>query len=469
MSDGEVVAGRPADDAELLLDPMRDAQRYGPEPLLRRMLATADMLAVVLAAVAAAFWDGRRGPALVFVLAAPIWIVVAKLARLYDRDQQTMRHLTVDEVPWLLMWVLISVTLISLLLAPFPALQVSPAGRVLLGGATFAFAFVLRAAARGLWRRATEPQRVLVVGSGPLAQAFARKLELFPDIHAEIRGQIDSCAELHGRLGGIGKGLDRIVVACSEFNEDLLAELLPFCRLRGLRLTVIPPTRGMFGSATHLGRIADLPLLDYNTWDISRSTVALKRVFDVVVAALALVVTLPVFLLVAVAVLVDGGLPVTFRQTRAGENGAPFVMLKFRTMVRDAEERLKEIVPFEQLADPMFKLTADPRVTRVGGLLRRTSLDELPQLINVLRGEMSLVGPRPEQVDLVERYLPEHQFRLKVKPGITGPMQVYGRGHLEFGERLSVEREYIENLTLLRDVRILLMTLPAVFGRRGAF
>jgi lipopolysaccharide/colanic/teichoic acid biosynthesis glycosyltransferase len=117
----------------------------------------------------------------------------------------------------------------------------------------------------------------------------------------------------------------------------------------------------------------------------------------------------------------------------------------------------------------MFKLRADPRVTRVGRLLRRTSLDELPQLINVLRGEMSIVGPRPEQLDLVERYAPEHRFRLQVKPGITGPMQVYGRGELTFDERLAVEREYVENLSLARDIRIVLMTLPAVFGRRGAF
>ncbi len=460
-------SARPATALPAAEPPVDD--RYGPEPLLRRMLATADMVAVVLAAIVAGLWQGRTGPAVVYVLSAPIWIVVAKLARLYDRDQQTMRHLTVDEVPWLLMWTLISVTLISLLLAPFPALQLSPTARVILGGATFAFAFVLRAGARALWRRATTPQRVLVVGSGPLAQAFARKLELFPDIHAEIVGSIDSCSELHGRLAGLGKGLDRIVVACSEFNEELLEELLPFCRHRGLRLTVIPPSRGMFGGATHLGHIADLPLLDYNTWDISRSTLALKRLFDVVVGTLSFLVTVPLFLIVAVAVLVDGGLPIIFRQTRAGQDGEPFTMLKFRTMVRNAEELLQEIVPFDRLDDPMFKLPADPRVTRVGRLLRRTSLDELPQLINVLRGDMSLVGPRPEQLDLVERYLPEHKFRLKVKPGITGPMQVYGRGHLEFGERLAVEREYIENLTLLRDVRILLMTLPAVFGRRGAF
>jgi lipopolysaccharide/colanic/teichoic acid biosynthesis glycosyltransferase len=117
----------------------------------------------------------------------------------------------------------------------------------------------------------------------------------------------------------------------------------------------------------------------------------------------------------------------------------------------------------------MFKLKADPRVTRVGRFLRRTSIDELPQLVNVLRGEMSIVGPRPEQLDLVERYAPEHQFRLSVKPGITGPMQVYGRGELTFDERLAVEREYVENLSLVRDVRIILMTLPAVIGKRGAY
>jgi lipopolysaccharide/colanic/teichoic acid biosynthesis glycosyltransferase len=174
-------------------------------------------------------------------------------------------------------------------------------------------------------------------------------------------------------------------------------------------------------------------------------------------------------LLVAFATLVDSGRPIFFRQIRGGEHGSPFQMLKFRTMVKNAEAMLAELVQFDELDAPMFKLKADPRVTRVGRLLRRTSIDELPQLINVLRGEMSIVGPRPEQLDLVERYAPEHQFRLQVKPGITGPMQVYGRGELTFDERLAVEREYVENLSLARDVRIVLMTLPAVFGKRGAY
>jgi lipopolysaccharide/colanic/teichoic acid biosynthesis glycosyltransferase len=158
-----------------------------------------------------------------------------------------------------------------------------------------------------------------------------------------------------------------------------------------------------------------------------------------------------------------------FRQRRAGLDGRPFVMLKLRTMVRDAEARLPDLVELEALAEPVFKFEHDPRVTRVGRWLRRWSLDELPQLVNVLRGEMSLVGPRPEQVDLVDRYSEEERDRLRVKPGVTGPMQVYGRGRLGLDERVAVEREYIENLTIGRDLRILGLTLPAILTRRGAF
>jgi len=138
-------------------------------------------------------------------------------------------------------------------------------------------------------------------------------------------------------------------------------------------------------------------------------------------------------------------------------------------MVSNAEELLPGLVRFDSLREPMFKLRDDPRVTRVGRFLRRTSLDELPQLLNVLRGEMSLVGPRPEQVELVERYRGEERFRLAVKPGLTGPMQVSGRGELSFEERLAIEREYIENLSLGRDLRILALTFRAVVSGDGAF
>ena len=469
MSELDIVAREAGDTAPDDLASDRIAVPYGPEPLLRRMLALADVLAVAAAAVLVGLWGSGASGALLLVLFALIWIVTAKLSGLYDRDHRTLRHLTVDELPWLLVWTLSSTALLTLLLAPFPALDLTSRDRLMVWGTVLGLGFTFRAAMRALWRRVTPAQRVLIVGDGPLAQAVVRKLELFPDIHAEIAGRIESCSALHDSLDELDRSVDRIVVACSELSEELLEKLLPFCRVRRIKLAVIPPTRGVFGTATNLTHIADLPLLDYNTWDISRTTVVLKRVFDVVAAFLGLVVTLPLFLLAGLATLLDSGRPIFFRQTRGGVRAHPFQMLKFRTMERDAEARLPELVRFEELSDPMFKLKTDPRVTRVGRLLRRTSIDELPQLINVLRGEMSIVGPRPEQLDLVQRYAPEHQFRLQVKPGITGPMQIYGRGELAFDERLAVEREYVENLSLARDVRIVLMTVPVVFGRRGAF
>ncbi|HEY3462291.1 MAG TPA: exopolysaccharide biosynthesis polyprenyl glycosylphosphotransferase [Gaiellaceae bacterium] len=469
MSELDIVAG-----ADAGISAERGARNhlagpYGPEPLLRRMLAVGDVAAVGVAAVTVGLWGSGAVGALLLVFFAPVWIVTAKLAGLYDRDHRTLRHLTVDELPWLLVWTLSSTAVLTLMLVPFPALDLSSEDRLFVWGTVLGLGFTFRAGMRALWRRVTPPQRALIVGEGPLAQAVVRKLELFPDIHAEVAGRIESCSALREKLDELDEELDRIVIACSELSEALLEKLLPFCRMHRVKLTVIPPTRGMFGTATHLTHIADLPLLDYNTWEISRTTLGLKRALDIVLAVVALAAALPLLVLVALATLVDSGRPVLFRQTRGGEHGRPFQMLKFRTMVRDAEALLPGLVPFDLLDSPMFKLKADPRVTRVGRLLRRTSIDELPQLVNVLRGEMSIVGPRPEQLDLVERYAPEHQFRLQVKPGITGPMQVYGRGELTFDERLAVEREYVENLSLARDIRIVLMTLPAVFGKRGAY
>jgi lipopolysaccharide/colanic/teichoic acid biosynthesis glycosyltransferase len=195
----------------------------------------------------------------------------------------------------------------------------------------------------------------------------------------------------------------------------------------------------------------------------------LKRTLDLVGAAVALVVVAPLMLAIAVAVRLDSRGPVLFVQRRVGLDGRAFAILKFRTMVAGADDDLSALVRIADLDAPAFKLQRDPRVTRIGRLLRRTSLDELPQLLNVLRGDMSLVGPRPEQVEVVDRYAEEHRLRLAVKPGLTGPMQVYGRGALTFEERLAVEREYIENLSIGRDLRLLALTLPSVVNGRGAF
>lgn len=201
----------------------------------------------------------------------------------------------------------------------------------------------------------------------------------------------------------------------------MIAELVSICRREEIKLNVVPPARGIFGTAVQLNHVADLPVIEYNTWDVSRSTLFLKRVLDVAFSGAALVLLSPLFAAIMLAIAIDSRGPIIFSQLRSGMNRKTFRMYKFRTMVSDAERRLSEVVSLDELRDPMFKLRRDPRVTRVGRALRRASLDELPQLVNVLKGDMSLVGPRPEQIELTERYLPEHEFRLAVKPGITGP------------------------------------------------
>jgi lipopolysaccharide/colanic/teichoic acid biosynthesis glycosyltransferase len=227
--------------------------------------------------------------------------------------------------------------------------------------------------------------------------------------------------------------------------------------------------RAMLGTAVELSHIAEMPVIEYRTWGASPSTMAIKRGSDVVVSAGLLLLLGPFLAVIALAVRLDSSGPAIFTQLRAGRYGRPFRILKFRTMCHDAEERISEVISIDALPEPMFKLRRDPRVTRVGRILRRTSLDELPQLVNVLRGDMSLVGPRPEELWLVERYGETQRFRMQMRPGITGPMQVHGRGELNFQERMAVEREYVENYSLRKDIKILFRTVSTIFRADGAY
>jgi exopolysaccharide biosynthesis polyprenyl glycosylphosphotransferase len=436
------------------------------------MLALADVIAVLIGVCSMGFVTGsdveRTLWAAVFL---PIWIVLAKLYGLYDRDHTALRHLAVDELPSISLWALTGTASMSLLLIAAPTGPPSVHVGIRVWIITAVGALVLRAFARSLWRRITPPERTFILGSGPLADATRRKLDLFPDMHIRAvddpRYSPEELIQEPRHL--VDLALDRIILATHAVNERLIADLVSLCRGSQIKLSLVPPAQGMFGTAARFARVADLSVLDYNTWDVSRSTLFLKRVLDLVGALIGLVVLSPLFVSVAIGVALESRGPVIFSQVRAGYRGRRFRMHKFRTMVADAEHRLPELVSFDALDAPMFKLSRDPRVTRIGRLLRRASLDELPQLVNVLAGDMSLVGPRPEQIELVERYAPEHRFRLEVKPGITGPMQIYGRGNLTFEERLAVERDYIENLSLGRDLRILAMTIMPVISGRGAF
>lgn len=194
-----------------------------------------------------------------------------------------------------------------------------------------------------------------------------------------------------------------------------------------------------------------------------------KRFLDVMLSIVGLIIFLPFSPLIAIAIKLDSPGPALFFQDRAGENGKPFRMVKFRTMKNGAEKLLFTLINPDDLKEPVYKIRQDPRVTRLGKFLRRWSLDEVPQLWNVLKGEMSLVGPRPEELWLVARYDDVQRQRLAFKPGLTGPMQIAARGELGLSSRLRLELEYIQNYSLKKDLVIILKSIPAILSGKGAF
>jgi exopolysaccharide biosynthesis polyprenyl glycosylphosphotransferase len=279
------------------------------------------------------------------------------------------------------------------------------------------------------------------------------------------------------RLGGAAElraviareGIAEAVIVDPGLTHRSLLEALDACERAGVVARLVPPIYDLLVDPRDLSTVGGVPLMRIDEARFHLASRALKRLFDVGVSAALLLLLSPLLLAIGAAIRLGSPGPALFFQTRAGKGGAPFRMWKFRTMVHDAERRLEEVVDVAGLAEPAFKLERDPRVTPLGARLRRFSLDELPQLVNVLKGDMSLVGPRPEEVRLTERYDVWQRRRLKVKPGITGLQQVEARGTLsQLHERVRLDIYYIRKQSLLLDLWILFRTFGVVLSGRGA-
>jgi exopolysaccharide biosynthesis polyprenyl glycosylphosphotransferase len=342
-----------------------------------------------------------------------------------------------------------------------------------------------RAFSRGsVHRIAPLRQRTVIVGSGLVAQRIVERLERHPEVGLEPVGLVDdeihamngshlpklaSLSDLHHVLDDYE--VDRVIIAFSRASHQELLSCIRVCRDHRVAVDIVPRLFELLDGARSLNQVGGLPLLSIGATPLTPLPRAAKRGLDVALSATALVVLLPVLAVIAIAIKLDSRGPIIFSQERAGRGARPFQLLKFRSMYRFADEQKLHYADANDSGDGvMFKIKQDPRVTRVGRLLRRTSLDELPQLVNVLAGSMSLVGPRPlipgEAEQAAQTF---HARRLDLRPGITGLWQVSGRSDLPFDEMVRFDYQYVAGWSLARDIEILLATFPVVISGRGAY
>jgi exopolysaccharide biosynthesis polyprenyl glycosylphosphotransferase len=331
-----------------------------------------------------------------------------------------------------------------------------------------------------LLARAGYRRRALLVGSGDQIEAVAHALASPADHFVDVVGYIsltprpDNGLRSLGRLGDLKQILitsrvQEVIIADPDFPPDQAVELVDLCHRRGVTVQVAPSTMEILIDRAEFVPGQTVPLFRLRPPVFEGIDYALKRSFDLLVAGLVLLLLAPAMAVIAVAVKLSSRGPVLYRSIRPGIGGHPFACLKFRTMREHSDQVQADLESLNEKSGALFKIRNDPRLTPVGRLLRRFSLDELPQLVNVIRGEMSLVGPRPLPLRDFERLDDWHKKRYLVLPGVTGLWQVSGRAELDFDDLVRLDFLYLEQWSVFLDLSILLKTIPAVLSRRGAF
>jgi exopolysaccharide biosynthesis polyprenyl glycosylphosphotransferase len=421
---------------------------------------------------------------LALLAALPLWWLLNVSLGLYGRDANLIHKSTLNELPTIAQSVFIGCALV-VLAEPITGVGFTRGEIIFFGLVAWSVTCVTRYFCRVGVRAATSPERVLLVGSGQVAGLVARKLEAHPEFGATVVGYVDTdyphdiAPEVFDfpRLGDEHEvarvcaehRIERVVVAFSSLDHRALLDVITTCKRLHIKTSVVPRLFEVVGHGVEIDQVEGLTILGLRGFGRSRASLRLKRAVDCAGALGAIIATSPIVLAAMLAVRLTSPGPVLFRQKRIGRDGKAFTMFKLRTMVDGADEMKAELAHLNEMADgPMFKISDDPRVTPVGRFLRRTSIDELPQLWNVLSGEMSLVGPRPLVPDESDHIIGRHRTRLDLTPGLTGPWQVLGRNAIPFDEMVKLDYLYVAEWSLWHDIKLLIRTLPVVIGRRGA-
>ena len=444
------------------------------EAVFRRGLAIADLVAAGLALLVCtnALSDDHLQP--IALLALPLVVVAAKAHGLYDRDELVINKTTIDQAPELFQCATLYTLLVVLLQSQFVDGPLSPVQIVALWGTFFVLAILARRLARCIARRMTDVERCLFVGSHESFERLRSKLD--GDKRVAIVGRMSLEGLSGAQLADLGaatlhqlieaRGVHRVVIEPSEALPQTTLDFVREAKGTGVRVSLLPRILEVVGSTIEVDDVDGITLLGVRRFGLSRSSKIIKRSFDAAAATAGLIVLSPFVLVAAALIKLDSPGPVIFRQTRVGRGGRPFQMWKFRTMVDDADRLKASVLELSHPAMGLFKVAGDPRITRVGRWLRSSSLDELPQLVNVVRGEMSLVGPRPLITDEDEQITGHDRLRLKLTPGMTGHWQIQG-SRTPMAEMIKLDYLYVAGWSLWGDAKILLRTMAHVVARRG--
>jgi len=459
-----------------------------------RTLMVADLVAIQLALLGMYALAEMIGPpafiaptwliAALWPAVSLAWIVVFAAYRLYEGQTRAIAPASFDEVGKTF-HALLAGSLVLLVVGQglekgFDLSVYTPLEALMFMG----IALVLMPTFRGVLRTwvlpaVMRPRRTIIVGAGPVGQLVRRKIEAHPEYGLELVGFVDDRPKGERQLGRIAeltrlvdeREIDWVVIADSDAPYDDTLALLRAVRRPDVHLSIVPTYFELFASNATIEDIEGMPVVSLPPMRFSRTVRTLKRSVDVLASGLGLLVLSPLLAVCAAAIRLDSPGPVFFRQRRHGRGGTEFEIVKFRTMRDGAEAERFALAEQNQMegGGPLFKIHEDPRVTGVGRVLRKWSIDELPQLWNVLRGEMSLVGPRPFVVHESEQITGWAGRRLDTTPGITGLWQVLGRNDIPFEEMVKLDYIYVTNWSLWWDIKILCQTLPVVLGRRGAY
>jgi exopolysaccharide biosynthesis polyprenyl glycosylphosphotransferase len=468
-----------------LLGPVVRSRQRDRDFGLRRALLIADGFGLWLAlALAMVIADDRANPireSLWILLALPILALLFRTYQLYEQPVRRVEPTHLDDLGRLFHALILGTLGLWLLYKVAPARQLDFAEALAFGLIALPLIAALRAVLRAANLRIAGPERVFMVAPAEDLSLLKRKLDDHPEYEMALVGTVgrDSAEALglplHAEPGEIesviasGKVDHLLVRLDADFiPRDQILELRRACHRQGLRFGCFAGAKDLLSPGVQIDYVEGIGILTSDPPVLSRTSNLLKRGMDLAISLPALILLSPLLALIAISIKLDSRGPALFRQVRVGKEGRCFKLAKFRTMVDDAERLTAELM--EQSSDPNWLfLEHDPRVTRVGRVLRATSLDELPQLWNVLRGEMSLVGPRPPLPREVAQYKTRHYVRFEVAPGITGPWQVSGRNEItDFETVVELEQNYIAGWTVWRDLALLLRTVPAVLSMRGA-